>query len=73
MALQVSGRETLPFLLEGAPKSALLVAVSGLSQWMDTSMLHIGSPLTTVRYLTSLSATLYSMTLLRLTNFTYDD
>lgn len=42
--------ETLLFLLEGAPKSASPVAASGLSQWMDMSMLHIGSHLNTVRH-----------------------
>ncbi len=42
--------ETLLFLLEGAPKSASLVAASGLSQWTDTSTLHTGSHLSTVRY-----------------------
>lgn len=61
MARQVSERETLLLRLESAPKSALLAAVCGLNQWMDTSILHIGSPLTTVRHFPSL--TRYNVTL----------
>lgn len=40
--------ETLQFLLEDVPKSALLESACGLSQWMVSSMLRTDSPLTTV-------------------------
>lgn len=55
MALPASERETLLFLLDDAPKSASLAAASGLSQWMDMSILHIGSHLNTVSYFSPLS------------------
>lgn len=52
MALPLSERETLLSHLDGAPKSALLVAASGPSQWMDMSMLLTGSHLNTVCWFT---------------------
>lgn len=55
IVLQLSEMETLLFLLDDVLKSALHASVCGLSQWMDMSILRIGSLPTTVCYFTYLS------------------
>lgn len=65
--------ETLQFLLENVPKSALLESACGLSQWMVSSTLRTDSPLTTVCNFTCLGKiilTRISVILLNTASFT---